>query len=71
MPRAGIRKFPKIRMVAFLGGLVTPTGVEAFALDAHFLSCFRQEYLTQGGQILRPVVLAHSALIFSYRPLQW
>ena len=49
--------------------MLIPAGVEAFALDAHFqgVLVFQQVVgdLTQRGQILRPVVLAHSALVFS------
>ena len=49
--------------------MLIPAGVEAFALDAHFqgVLVFQQVVgdLTQRGQILWSVGLAHSALVFS------
>ena len=48
--------------------VLIPSGVEAFALDAHFQGSFVLQQvvsdLPQGVDVLRAIVLAHSALVF-------
>ncbi len=52
----------------FEQAVLIPSGVESFALDAHFQGClvFQEVVsdLAQGVDVLRPMILAHSAMVF-------